>query len=77
MKSRLKEILIAHNCLVLHQKTTIAYDPTLPNISAVECVLDLCNTPTLPPCMNQAPPCADMFGCGYDGAGQTGNVCWT
>ena len=80
MNLRLEEILIALSCLVLHQKTTIAYDPTIPNIAAMECVRDLCTTPALPSCFgldSQTPLCSVMYGCGYDGAGETVSACTT
>ena len=79
MKSRLKEIFIVLNCLVLYQKTTIAYEPTTPDISLVECVWDLCSTPALPSCSTNVntPPCVEMYGCGYDSAGETVDACTT
>ena len=79
MKSRLGETLIALSCLVLHQKTIIAYDPTIPNIAVMECVRDLCTSPALS-CFglnDQVPLCTAMYGCGYDGAGETVSACTT
>ena len=73
MKPRIKEILIALNCLVLNQNTTIAYESTIPDISAVECVTDKCGSA----CVLFASDCASMYGCGYDGAGEAVDACTT
>lgn len=79
MKSRLKKLLTTLNCLVLHQSTTTAYDSTIPDISAIECIKDICGTTVLPTCLTCCNhlTCAAMFGCGYDGAGETVNACAT